>query len=79
LIQIVDLSLDVNVEFMLCPTASMHTIFALVPDWILWPSYRSTLTIAVMIIAWPISYSYIAAGHLLRLVFGRKNALIKTK
>jgi hypothetical protein len=75
----VDLSLDVNVEFMLCPTASMFTIFALVPEWVLWPSYRSTLTIAVMIIAWPISYSYIAAGHLLRLVFGHKNALIKTK
>lgn len=77
--QVVDLALNVNVEFMLCPTTAMLGIFAAIPDytWLIWPSYRSTLTIAVMLVAPPLSYSYILVAGLLRALFGRKRAAVK--
>ncbi len=80
--QVVDLSLDVNVEFMLCPTAAMYTIFKLVPAWIIWPSYRTTLTLAVMIVAPPLSYTYIIVARVLRMAFGAssvKKSAVKVK
>lgn len=64
--QVVDLALNVNVEFMLCPTAAMHTLFPLVPSWVLWPSYRSTLSFVVFIVGTVISYLYIGAAALIR-------------
>lgn len=66
--QAVDLALNVNVEFMLCPTAAMHTMMPLVPSWVLWPSYRSTLTYVVFIAGALISYLYIGAAALIRSV-----------
>lgn len=68
LYEAIDLVLSVNVEFMLCPTDSMVTIFSTLPDWLNWPSYRSTLTYAVIVVAFPLSYSYIYSAKLLRLL-----------
>lgn len=65
--QVVDLALNVNVEFMLCPTSAMLTIFPLVPSWVLWPSYRSTLTHVVIIVGSLISYTYVGAASLIRM------------
>ena len=70
-----DLTLNVNVEFMLCPTAAMVSIFALVPKWIIWPSYRSTLTLAVFLVAPPLSYTYILVGKTLRLFLGQDKSV----
>jgi hypothetical protein len=67
--QVVDLAFNVNVEFMLCPTAAMHTIFPLVPQWLLWPSYRTTLTLVVFLVGTLISYAYMAAAALIRTQF----------
>lgn len=65
-----DLLLNVNVEFMLCPTAAMLTIFPLLPSWVLWPSYRSTLTLVVIVVGTLISYLYVGAAALVRRVSG---------
>lgn len=67
--QIVDLALNVNVEFMLCPTSAMLTIFPLVPSWVLWPSYRSTLTHVVVIVGSLLAYTYVGAASLIRVAF----------
>lgn len=72
LLQIVDLALNVNVEFMLCPTAAMLTIFPSLPAWVLWPSYRSMLTFAVILVGSLISYLYVGAAHLIMLAFPRR-------
>jgi len=55
----------------------MVYIFGSIPNLVLWPSYRTILTIAVIIIAFPLSYSYIIVGHLLKMVLGRKDKLKK--
>jgi hypothetical protein len=73
----VDLLLNVNVEFMLCPTAAMLTIFPLLPAWVLWPSYRSTLTLVVIVVGTLISYFYVAVAALLRKVSGGAKASAK--
>lgn len=66
--EIIDLTFNMNVEFMLCPTAGMLTIFPLLPQWIIWPSYRSILTYLVVVIAIPIPYFYIYFGRIVRAV-----------
>ena len=63
-----DLLLNVNVEFMLCPTAAMLDIFPLLPAWVLWPSYRSALTVVVVIVGSVLSYLYIGTAHLIMLM-----------
>lgn len=51
--------LNVNVEFMLCPTEGMNNVFALVPDWVIWPSYRSIMVILVCIVGSFMSHCYV--------------------
>jgi hypothetical protein len=62
----------VNVEFMLCPTGAMVDIFGLFPSWILTPSYRSTLTYAVLIIGNVIAWTYIGIAKLIQTAFSLK-------
>lgn len=69
--------LNVNVEFMLCPTSAMLTIFPLVPSWVLWPSYRSTLTHVVIIVGSLIPYIYAGAASLIRIVFPSRSIIGK--
>jgi hypothetical protein len=54
----IDLLTLVNVDFMLCPTSAMKHAFRMVPQSLLWPSYRSTITLAVALVGWPLSYMY---------------------
>lgn len=77
--QVVDLALNVNVEFMLCPTAAMLTIFPALPAWVLWPSYRSMLTFAVIIVGSAISYLYVGAAHLIMFAFPRRASIAGVK
>lgn len=58
---------------MLCPTAAMLTIFPHLPAWVLWPSYRSSLTFVVIIVGTLISYAYVGAAALIRSVLGGGN------
>ncbi len=53
---------------MLCATASMKNAFAAMPEELMWPSYRTPLTVAVWVVAVPISmaYLYVANFFLLR-------------
>lgn len=67
--QIVDVCLMVNVEFMLCPTNAMNTIFSMLPGWITWPTYRSTICIGVIIVGAAVSYLYVATTKLLQGLF----------
>ena len=60
--QVLDLILSVNVEFMLCPTGAMTSVFSLLPSWILFPSYRSIITLLVFVIGPLISITYITAA-----------------
>lgn len=64
--QIVDVVLSVNVEFMLCPTTAMDVIFPNLPQWLLVPSYRTTLTIMVCIVGTIMTALYIFAAKVLR-------------
>ena len=56
------MALNVNVEFMLCPTGAMEAIFDVVPSWVLFPTYRTCMTIIVFIIGPIISLIYITAA-----------------
>ena len=47
-------------EFMLCPTGAMSSIFSLVPSWVLFPTYRSVITLLVFLIGPTISFAYIS-------------------
>eukprot|EP01031_Cornospumella_fuschlensis_P025081 gene25081-30295_t len=66
LFEVVDMVTEVNVEFMLCPSAAMAGVFGLVPASILQPSYRTPLTVIVFIVGTIISYSYIGLSNILR-------------
>ena len=57
-LECIDLLTLVNVDFMLCPTSAMKQAFQMVPQSMVWPSYRSTITIGVASAAWPLSYMY---------------------
>ena len=74
LYEIVDLALLVNVEFMLCPTGAMLSIFPLLPSWLtgLFSSYRVMLTLFVSIVAFPIAYFYIYTAFVLFKVYNSK-------
>lgn len=77
-----DLLLSVNVEFMLCPTGAMTSIFSLVPPWVLFPSYRSIITLLVFIIGPTISIAYITVAkfvlYLKSILFTNKNHALNT-
>ena len=72
--QVLDLLTDVNVEFMLCPTGAMTTIFQILPRWVLWPSYRSFLTLLVAILGPLISVGFIL---LAKIVMWIKNLFLR--
>jgi len=54
----IDVFTLVNVDFMLCPTSAMKEVFRMVSQSLIWPSYRSTITIIVAFLGWPLSYFY---------------------
>jgi len=54
----VDLVTLVNVDFMLCPSIAMKQAFQMISQSLLWPSYRSTITVTVALLGWPLSYIY---------------------
>lgn len=68
--ELIDLLITVNVEFMLCPTGAMATIFDLLPPAILYPSYRTPLTAVVLVVAPCIAFCYIALARLLMAMTG---------
>ena len=63
-LKVIDLLLSVNVEFMLCPTSAMTSVFSLVPKWVLYPTYRTIITYLVFIIGPMISIGYMYAAKL---------------
>lgn len=65
----VDFLFSVNVEFMLCPTFGMRDTFSAFPAYLFFPSYRTTLTWVVALLAIAVSYSYIFPARILAAVF----------
>mmetsp|Transcript_8691 Transcript_8691/g.8629 ORF Transcript_8691/g.8629 Transcript_8691/m.8629 type:complete len:302 (+) Transcript_8691:72-977(+) len=55
----IDLLLNVNVEFMLCPTGAMNSIFGQFPPWLLFPSYRSVMVVLVCIVGSFMAHCYV--------------------
>jgi len=64
----VDFLFSVNVEFMLCPTFGMRDTFSAFPAYLFFPSYRTTLTWVVALLAIAVSYSYIFPARILAAV-----------
>jgi hypothetical protein len=67
--EVIDLLLNVNVEFMLCPPSGVAAIFSVLPvelQILQWPSHRSTLTYVVMTTIWPLCYGYIYIASVCR-------------
>jgi len=64
----VDFMFSVNVEFMLCPTFGMRDTFNAFPAYLFFPSYRTTLTWVVALLAIAVSYSYIFPARILAAV-----------
>ena len=62
IMQVIDLALNVNVEFMLCPTGAMQSAFSIAPSWVLFPTYRTLMTLIVFMIGPLISQIYIYAA-----------------
>lgn len=61
---------------MLCPTGAMTSMFSLVPKWLLYPTYRTIITLLVLIIGPAISMAYI---YLAKLVLYVKFSLFSMK
>jgi hypothetical protein len=59
----------VNVDFILCPTDAMVAIFAMFPQWMFLPSYRTFMTLAVLLVGTIISYIYIGIATLIQKTF----------
>eukprot|EP00981_Chlorochromonas_danica_P002036 scaffold416_cov161-Ochromonas_danica.AAC.4 len=76
LYEVIDWYLGVNVEFMLCPTGPMVEIFSHLPSILTQPSYRSTLTLAVLIVGNVVAFVYIQIASLIRSIVGKAH---KTK
>lgn len=72
--EVIDWFLGVNVEFMLCPTGAMNDIFPLLPQWLMLPSYRSTLTYAVILVGNLMSFAYILVAKAIRLLVSPKSS-----
>lgn len=65
---------------MLCPTGAMIEIFKNFPQWMIFPSYRSTLTLGVFVIGTIISYIYIGtATFISKLLGGGRRKETKSK
>jgi hypothetical protein len=47
------------VEFMLCPTGAMASIFGEFPKWLFWPSYRTVMAVLVCICGSFMSHCYV--------------------
>jgi hypothetical protein len=63
---------------MLCPTAPMRTIFALLPSFVTWPSYRMPIFAVVAILGPTIAYIFMALARLamaVKGVFSRRAAI----
>ncbi len=73
-----DLSLKVNVEFILCPTGAMIEIFKLFPSWMFLPSYRTFMTVAVFLVGAIISYAYLLPSRLIASIFHEKKEKAKS-
>lgn len=71
--QVIDVVLSVNVEFMLCPTSAMDVIFPNLPSWMFSPSYRSTLTLFVILVGFTITWLYLTVAGLLKGLLGSKD------
>eukprot|EP01035_Chromulina_nebulosa_P032006 gene32006-42706_t len=61
----IDLLLGVNVEFMLCPTGAMVSIFSTLPEWVTYPTYRTVLTFVVILVGYLLSFLYTGIAKLL--------------
>ncbi len=61
----IDVYFSINVEFLLCPTSAMLTVFEILPPILLHPSYRTTLTILLFLISIPVTYAYIFPSMIL--------------
>lgn len=77
LYEYVDVYFLVNVEFMLCPTGAMNSIFSQLPSWLFWPSYRSLLCVVVFFVGYLIAGIYILIGSIHFNLFGKKDSLSK--
>lgn len=67
--EVIDLILNVNVEFMLCPPSGVTSILEILPselNFLLWPSHRSSLTYVVITSIWPLCYGYIFVASLIK-------------
>lgn len=51
---------------MLCPTGAMEDIFPMLPQWMLLPSYRTTLTALVIVVGTAMTYAYITLARLIK-------------
>lgn len=70
-----DLLFQVNIQFMLCPGAGMHAPLGLAPQWLLWPSYRSILSIVSCVLSLIYTLILVGAAKLIRTVIGGQSSL----
>ena len=70
--EFLDFALNINVEFMLCPTPAMKSVFEALPPVLFAyvPSYRSLLAVLVSIAAFPLAYSYLYIARALGWMLG---------
>jgi hypothetical protein len=71
----IDLATGANVEFVMCPTDGMQEIFRTqIHPYLLWPSYRTTMSWFVAVFAAVLAPLYIYTCKLLRVVFGARES-----
>jgi hypothetical protein len=67
--EVVDVSFNVNAQFMLCPTFGLRGALNALPPAFLYPSYRTTVTVIFSAMALANAYIYFGMGSLVRLLY----------
>lgn len=75
----INVAFGVNINFFLCPTPGISAIFDVLPSFIVWPSYRTPMSIVIFIVALILSYIYVAFVAVLYYVTGYASRLSDKK
>ena len=67
--EFIDLNFNVNVQFLLCPTFALQDIFKSFPPYLLYPSYRTTVTVGFTVIGLITAHIYWAISKLFYMLY----------
>jgi hypothetical protein len=71
--QHLDRYFQVNVNFFLCPSEGMAAPFSILPWFMMWPTYRTFLSLLMFVCSIPLCFGYVWAAKVFRSMFLRSS------